>query len=397
MNRLLPAVAVLSVFTLAVCFILIPTVSVELKIRLGLKDSAIGTLTSIFFLTCMVAQFLLGPLVDRYGHKRVAIIGFLCAGLSVFMVAFAPGMAFLKLAVVFLGCGAICCNTVGNTLLPVVLFGGREPARASNLGNGFVGLAFIVVPLAFVTLLGWGWSFELALSLIAALVMGFAVVAAIPPYPAVATGFVYSMAVALLRQPAVLLAALALLCYLGLEIAISTWTRTLMTGLGHAAGDLDAARHAGWVLSLFGLAMALGRFASSAIKNLTKIGTWVIAGCALVAILAIGALTKATRPLPAAAAVVVIGLALAPIFATIVGVTFARFDPHLYGSIFGIIFSVGLIGPAFLPGFIAKLSRGRTIQQSLPAAMGAAALLLVLALLMGVVKQVSPAPMGRKS
>jgi fucose permease len=85
----------------------------------------------------------------------------------------------------------------------------------------------------------------------------------------------------------------------------------------------------------------------------------------------------------AAAAIIVIGLALAPIFATIVGVTFDQFEPDLYGSIFGIIFSVGLIGPAFLPRLIGTLSVGRTVQQSLPVAVGVGALLILLALIMG--------------
>jgi len=383
MKRMVATVAILSVFTLAVCFILIGAVSVELKARLGVGNAEIGALTFTFFLTCLVVQLVVGPLVDRYGHKPIAVVGFCFASLSIFLLAYAPTLALTKLATVFLGCGAICCNTVGNTLLPVVLFDGREPARASNLGNGFVGLAFVLVPLSIVTLIGLGWSYSLTLSVIAALVLGFALFALIPAYPAVATGFAFSRALGLLRRPAVLVGGLALLCYLGLEIGISTWTRTLMTDLGGGADNPAAVRHAGWVLSLFGLAMALGRFGSSAIKNLTEIGSRVVAGCTMVAMLAIGVLIKAAQPVTAAAAIIVIGLALAPIFATIVGVTFDQFEPDLYGSIFGIIFSVGLIGPAFLPRLIGTLSVGRTVQQSLPVAVGVGALLILLALIMG--------------
>jgi MFS family permease len=156
-----------------------------------------------------------------------------------------------------------------------------------------------------------------------------------------------------------------------------------MTDLGGGSGNPLAVRNAGWVLSLFGLAMAVGRFASSAVKSLTRIGSWVVAGCSLVSIFAIGALMKVTQPLQAALAVFVIGLALAPIFATIVGVTFSRFDARLYGSIFAIIFSVGLIGPVFLPRLIGTLSVGGSVQQSLPVALGAAATLLILSLIMG--------------
>ena len=48
-------------------------------------------------------------------------------------LATAGSLAFL------LGVGAMSLNTVGNTLIPVVLFEGKDPARASNLGNAIPG------------------------------------------------------------------------------------------------------------------------------------------------------------------------------------------------------------------------------------------------------------------
>ena len=45
--------------------------------------------------------------------------------------------------------------------------------------------------------------------------------------------------------------------------------------------------------------------------------------------------------------------------------TFAKFEPRLYGSIFGIIFAVGLLGGTFVPKIIGNLSAGATVQQSL--------------------------------
>jgi len=51
-------------------------------------------------------------------------------------------------------------------------------------------------------------------------------------------------------------------------------------------------------------------------------------------------------------AVILTGLVFAPIFPTIVGITFAKFEPSLYGSIFGIIFAVGLLGGTIVPKVI---------------------------------------------
>ena len=91
----------------------------------------------------------------------------------------------------------------------------------------------------------------------------------------------------------------------------------------------------------------------------------------------------ANSPVLAIIAIVLTGLAFAPIFPTIVGVTFAKFDSSLYGSIFGIIFAIGLLGGTFVPKIIGSLSVDSTVQQSLPLAAAMAALLFIIALILG--------------
>ena len=62
--------------------------------------------------------------------------------------------------------------------------------------------------------------------------------------------------------------------------------------------------------------------------------------------------------------------------------TFAKFDSSLYGSIFGIIFAVGLLGATFVPKIIGNLSRGATIQQSLGIVLAMAVALFVVSWLL---------------
>jgi fucose permease len=384
MNKLTPVVAIMAVFTLAVCFIIIGSISEELKNEIGIDNADIGTLVFLFSLTCMVVQLLVGPMVDKFGHKPLSIIGFLVASTSIFLLAFAASFAMTVVAAILLGIGAICCNTVGNTLLPVVLFGGKEPARASNFGNGFVGLAFVLTPLIIVTLINdLGVSYSVTVSIIGALVLVFALFAIISSYPQVSTGFKLRTAVELLAKPAVLFAALALVCYIGLEWTMNTWVKPLMTELFSDHVSANAIRDAGRVLALFGLAMAIGRFITAGIKNLSAIGMRVIAGGALISVLSILVLVVTQNSLMAILAVLITGLAFAPMFPTIVGVTFSKFDASQYGSIFGIIFSVGLLGSMFLPKIIGSMSVGRTVQQSLPIAAVMAGFLCIIALLMG--------------
>jgi fucose permease len=129
--------------------------------------------------------------------------------------------------------------------------------------------------------------------------------------------------------------------------------------------------------------MMLGRFLSSAVKNLTKIGVKVIAAASLISMLAIILMIVAKSYVLAAIAVIIIGFSFAPIFPVIVGVTFARFEAGLYGSIFGIIFSIGLLGGTFVPQYVGFMAKEKTIQQSLWIAVIMAGVLFVVALLMG--------------
>jgi fucose permease len=89
----------------------------------------------------------------------------------------------------------------------------------------------------------------------------------------------------------------------------------------------------------------------------------------------------------AVVAVILVGLAFAPIFPTIVGVTFARYDSSLYGSIFGIIFAIGLLGGTFVPKYIGDLSAAGTVQGSLTIAAVMAGLLFLIALIMGMMRK----------
>ena len=123
-------------------------------------------------------------------------------------------------------------NTVGNTLIPVVLFEGKDPARASNFGNGFFGLGYILTPLLIVFILKtMNFSYSIALIIIGILCVIFLVFAIATNFPQVPVGFKISMVFKVLVKPAVLIAAAALFCYISLEISMGTWIKKLMEEL----------------------------------------------------------------------------------------------------------------------------------------------------------------------
>jgi fucose permease len=325
-------------------------------------------------------QLLIGPLVDKFGHKPIAISGFIVCSLSLFILGLATTFGTALISAFLLGLGAMCVNTVGNTLIPVVLFEGRDPARASNFGNGFFGLGLICTPLIISVL---GLRYNVALFYIGSAILVFLVFSLCAHYPQVSTGFKFRMAIKLLAKRSVLVAALALACYISLESTMNTWIKPFMAELLESGGNRNFLAHSGFVLSLFGVCMMLGRFISSMVKNLTKIGIRVIAAASIVAIFAIILMIVTKSYIFAIIAVILMGFSFAPIFPIIVGVTFAQFETKFYGSIFGIIFSIGLLGGTFVPQYIGYLASGRPIQQSLWIAVIMAGLLLVVTLIMG--------------
>jgi fucose permease len=375
----------MAVFTLAICFIILGSVSTDLMAALKLDAAQFGSLIMALFLTSCIVQLFIGPAVDRFGYKPVAIVGFLVTSASLFILANAATFETARLACVLLGVGAMAANTVGNTLMPVVLFEGKDPARAANLGNAFFGLGYVSVPFLFSLFMQkMGISYSTSISVFAVLVLLFLVYSLTAPFPTVPTGFSLAKALSLLAQPAVLVAALALFCYIALEVSMGSWIRKLMEELfAKSYTPADASFWAGMVLSLFGVAMAAGRFLSSAIKNLTALGVRLVAAAALLSLVAILAMTWTQSATLAILAVVVVGLAFAPIFPTIVGVTFSKFDASQYGSIFGIIFSIGLLGGTFVPAWIGNLSASGTVQGGLKVAAGMAALLVLVTPLLG--------------
>ena len=384
MKKMTAVVALMAVFSLAICFILLGSISVELMAALSIDAGQFGSLIMALFLTCCVVQVIIGPLVDKFGYKPIAILGFVVTGGSMFLLAFASTFSAAMLACILLGIGAMSLNTVGNTLIPVVLFEGKEPARASNLGNAFFGLGYVLTPLLLVFFLKTlGLSYNVSVAILGALVLVFLIFALTTKFPPAATGYRFSMAFKVLGKAAVLVAALALFCYMSLEVTMGTWVKPLMTELLGGADAGGATARAGLALSLFGVAMMAGRFLASTMKNLTAMGAKVITVVSFVSVITIVIMILTKSPLLALVAIVLTGLVFAPIFPTIVGVTFAKFEPALYGSIFGIIFAVGLLGATFVPKFIGNMSVGRSVQGSLPIAAVMAGLLFLISLFIG--------------
>lgn len=380
-------VALLCVFGLGMCFSLLGSISIKLMPRLKIDQGRFGTLISAFMLMCLFASLVMGVVVDKLGYKPVAIFGFVVTAVCILILARGKTFSAVLLPCLLLGFGAMALNTAGNTLIPVVLFGGENPAAASNLGNVFFGLGLFVTPLI-VSFLFRKTSYENAVSVLALIALLPVIIAIFAKYPAVKAGFAVADAFALLKEPAVLVAAFALFCYISLESSFCNWLPSYGKEVisrdfsGMEGGVIDAT--AQQMLSAFAVAMMAGRLISSQISAITTHGSWFIAGAALIAALVILAMIKSKAVWTSALAVCA-GLAFAPCFPTIIGVTYSK-HPENFGSVFGIIFAVGLAGAVIIPKAIGNLSKGSTVQKSMKLLVPMCLILIVLALVLGKIK-----------
>ena len=382
-------VALLSVFGLGMCFALLGSIGVKLMPRLNIDQGKFGSLISAFMFTCLAASLIMGVVTDSIGYKPVVVFGFVATAACVFMLSQGKTYTSVLFPCILLGFGAMAMNTAGNTLIPVVLFDGQNPAAASNLGNVFFGLGLFLTPLI-VSFLFQKTSYEKTISVLGVIVLIPAVLAFLAKYPQSQLAFTIADVLALLKEPAVIIAALVLFCYISLEVSFCNWLAPFGKEIITAtipdtdAGAVDASAQR--LLSLFAIAMMAGRLAASQIGAITSYGSYFIAGAGHLSAVLILIMTTTKSPAAARILAILAGLAFAPCFPTTVGITFAKFSPEIYGSIFGIIFAVGLAGAVIVPKAIGNMAKGSSVQKSMKLLVPACIVLIILAILLGMVK-----------
>jgi len=376
------AVALLCVFGLGMSLTLLGSISIKLMPRLKVDRAKFGSLISLFMFSCLIAVLIVGVTVDKIGHKPIAVAGFLITGLCILALAYGKTYGAALGACLLLGFGAMALNTVGNTLIPHVLFNGQNQAAAMNLGNVSTCLGLFLSPMI-VSILFRKVSYERAVSALAVITLLPVILAAIAQYPQVEGGFALSDAFALLAKPATIVAAFVLFCYIALESSFCNWLPLFgkevisraKPGLDANTADASAQR----LLSVFAIAMMVGRLLASMIPAIKAHGVWFIVGCASIAALIIVAMILAKKGRSAWILSALAGLVFGPIFPTTVGVTFPKFSDKVQGSLFGIIFAIGLLGAVIVPKAIGNLSKGSSIQRSLRLLLPICVILIVLA------------------
>jgi fucose permease len=366
--------------------------------RLKIDAGRFGTLISTFMFSCLIASLVVGVVTDAIGFKWVAVIGFIVTAISIFILAKGKSYTAVLLPCILLGIGAMAMSTVGNVMVTKVLFNGEAMAAANNLGNVFFGLGLFLTPLI-VSFLFRKATYEIAVSALGVIIILPVVIALLAKgYPESNAKLDVFAAGKLLAEPGVLIAAFVLFCYIALESSFCNWLPSFgkevalkeNAAVQPAAADASGQR----LLSIFAIAMMLGRLATGLLPakigfDLEANGGWVIAGAAVIAGVAIFLMMTCATGMMAKVLAFLAGFSFAPVFPTTVGVTFSKFSPEVHGSIFGIIFAVGLAGAVIVPKMMGNVAKGASIQKSLKLLLPAVVALVILAIILGKIKAVA--------
>ncbi|MEV1201115.1 MFS transporter [Microbispora rosea] len=323
----------------------------------GLDKATIGTQFFAFSAGFMLSGSTAGPLIHRLGIRASLILGggtFALAGL--FTAVRPPFLAFL-VAQIVAGYGTGIFESVLNAYL-------TDLPKATTLLNrlhAFFGVGALLGPLLatwILTFLPWTAVWLILALVCLPLLIGFYLTLPAREAPPPATAEEQAERPGLLatasRQPAVLLGAVFLAVYVGLEISVGNWGFSFLVD-EHGQSDLLA----GYTVSGYWLGLTLGRFLISPIA--TRLGM-TASGMTFLCLAGVTLSTMLAWLVPGSAmasvSFVLLGFWLGPIFPTTMAVAPRLTVARLVPTAIGLINGVSVVGGAVFPWLTGAIAQG---------------------------------------
>lgn len=357
------------------CGLVISLVGVSLEFfaaRLGTGVTEVGG--SFFFaigLSAFVMLFAAGPLIDRFGKKPVLVAGCLLAGVSMPLLLSVETLGRAIAVMFILGAGLGSLSGAINTLVNDDLYP-ENPGGPLNLVNLFFGIGAVVLPFTASRLIvSHG---------LTALILGIGLWCLVPaslfasagfPPPREGSRFRLAESGRALADPLVLMIAVGLFLYVGLEASLGTWSRPAMIenwGIGPPQDQL--------VLTGYWGSIMLGRALSGTVLRKVPESTTVLWASAA-ACLGLAVFSFAPTFETACAALWFSGLSFAPIFPSSLGTTGSAFK-HYTGTIFSVVIAGGVLGQTVITPLIGRVARDSSFNCGMVLALAICCLLTAL-------------------
>ena len=326
----------------------------EMRERLSMDLAEQGNVFLMLFFGVLMSTLLTGPIFDSFGSKTVLVAS--AAIVSAALVGFttARSVSGAIIAAFALGFGGGGLNTAANALI-ADLYTEERGAMLNYLGM-FFGFGALFIPLLAAAIIGILGIPQLLL-IGAALAGATAVAYLILPFPAPRdkVGFsIFASIGAATKHPGVMLFASLLFFQSGNESSIGGWTSTYVGSLGASP------QTATWVLAGYWAALMVGRLVSGRIVDgLGKDRLILMSGIGSAIGAAILYLSNSIAMLATGA--IIIGLSFAAIYPTTLAMAADRYQRNA-GTIFSLLFAIGLIGGMIFPWALGHISQAAGVR-----------------------------------
>ncbi len=326
----------------------------SMRVSFRLPIDALGILLALFTVGYLLASVNSGALLTHLGIGNVLVLSGLATAIGLVGYALAPYWWMLIGLAGMSGFGAGAIDAGLNTYVAM-----QHSPRTLNWLHACFGVGATIGPLVMTTTLAsgasWRWGYAVAGVAHASLAIGFILTrkawpvtnananaeAAAPP-----TASIWST----LRLPGIWLSIIIFGIYSGVEVTAGQWSYTLLTE-GRALPDAIAGS---WISVYWG-SLTVGRFVFGAIAARALVASLLHASFIGVII---GALLfwLNLSPWLDFAGLVVMGLALAPIFPSLIAITPGQLGAAHAANGVGFQISAAVIGGALAPALVGVLA-----------------------------------------
>ena len=327
-----------------------------------------GDILLILYLGVLVSTIVVGPVIDSFGNKIVLTLSAALVLAGFLALAGAASFAEASVAALVLGFGGGGLNTASNALVADLYPENR--AAMLNLVAVFFGFGALLAPLIAVIVVR---QLAMIAAALAAMCTIFYLVLPIPP-PRERERFSIFASIKAAKYPGAMLFAFLLFCESGNEAAIGGWTSTYVGSIGAAPRVATLILAAYWAGLMIGRILGGTVFARLGKERLvfasgigSAIGTAVLVATPSIPVMGVGAL--------------IVGLSFAAIYPTTLAIAADRYQ-RLAGTIFGLLFAVGLIGGMTFPWAAGEISQHLGVRPAmlLPLAGAVAIMMLIVAI-----------------
>lgn len=357
---MIPSVAPLTIcgaFAFGIVLALVGSLKLTLARVLHLRESQVGILVSALNLAILPMMLVAGWLVDAAGSLPAMLIGSLVAALGVFLASISRSLLQTLGSIFVVGGGAAFLSVASTVLMQAAFYPDRE-AASQNVGNVFFGLGALLTPALLETMLE-RFSYQRTLTILSTVVLLPGIIALLTARSAFPAHAATSSLAEVFQLKFVVLSGLVFLLYGPLEWILVTWATTFLTLLGMNE------RRAALALSMFWFSFLASRLVVAIlmrdgwIRGVAE--AWLILVLSLAAGVTLGNMAGAQKASHAAFGLVLAGIALGPIFPTLVGILFEHV-PQNQGAAFGAMFSLGSLGGILLPPMMGAYVARRTLR-----------------------------------